>query len=209
MYSYEAMAKVICFIDGFNLYHALDDHQEWCQYKWLNLRTLASHFVTGADSIEDVYFFTAVTQWSSEKTQRHQNYIKALESKGVKVVLGRFTERDIKCRLCGKTFKKIEEKQTDVNIAIKMLELAHANAYDTALLISADSDLSAAVQGVRSVFAEKQIKMIIPIGRRAEYLKSILGVGNYVKMKQIHLQTSMLENEICLPDGTILRNPYL
>ena len=203
------MAKVVCFIDGFNLYHALDDHPEWCKYKWLNLCTLAGHFVTGADTIEDVYFFTAVTRWSPDKTQRHENYIKALESKGVKIVLGRFTERDIKCKLCGKTFKKIEEKQTDVNIAIKMLELAHANAYDTALLISADSDLSAAVHGVRSVFPEKQIKMIIPIGRRAEFLKGVLGVGNHAKMKQIHLQTSMLENEISLPDGIILRNPYL
>src|SRR3989338_1426317 len=188
------MTKVICFIDGFNLYHALDDHPEWHKYKWLNLRKLTQCFVTTQDSVEDVYFFTAVTRWSLEKTQRHENYIKALESKGIKTVLGRFASRDIKCFYCGRTFQKIEEKQTDVNIAIKMLELAHANAYDVALLISADSDLGASIEAVRKAFPDKQIKMIIPIGRHAKYLKSILGEGHYAKMKQRHLQTSMLEN---------------
>lgn len=38
------MRKVICFIDGFNLYHAIDNLNQ-NQLKWLDLRKLALRFV--------------------------------------------------------------------------------------------------------------------------------------------------------------------
>ncbi|HTZ32158.1 MAG TPA: hypothetical protein VMH31_06855 [Methylomirabilota bacterium] len=55
------MAKIAFFVDGFNLYHALDytesgpDHHRFRKYKWLNLRALAGLFVGPLDSLEAVF----------------------------------------------------------------------------------------------------------------------------------------------------------
>ena len=45
---------------------------------------------------------------------------------------------------------------TDVNIAVEMLADAFHNEYDTAILISADSDLSAPIKKVKSLFPQKK-----------------------------------------------------
>ena len=40
------MERVIFFVDGFNLYHALHRKQQYHKYKWLNLSKLANYFIT-------------------------------------------------------------------------------------------------------------------------------------------------------------------
>ena len=55
-----------------------------------------------------------------------------------------------------------EEKETDVNIALAMLNLAYQDKYDHAFLISNDSDLAPAIRMVRRNFPDKRITTIVP-----------------------------------------------
>jgi hypothetical protein len=43
--------RVIFFIDGFNLYHALDVNLNYHKYKWLDLSKLASLFLTRREKV--------------------------------------------------------------------------------------------------------------------------------------------------------------
>ena len=64
-----------------------------------------------------------------------------------------------------------EEKRTDVNIAIHLFQNAVMDAYDKAVLVS--GDIIPAVQAVQKTFPQKNLSVVIPIGRRAEELKRL------------------------------------
>jgi hypothetical protein len=119
-----SMKRILFFIDGFNVYHTLDDAPKYHKYKWLDYSTLARRFVSKQDQIVGILYFTAYAHWNPAKTARHQLLVRALMAAGVKVVFGKFKNRDHKCRLCKGTYSTFEEKQTDVNIAIKLFQSA-------------------------------------------------------------------------------------
>jgi uncharacterized LabA/DUF88 family protein len=198
------MEKVIFFIDGFNLYHALDN-KRFYRYKWIDLSSLAKKFISKNDSIEEIYYFTALAIWSPDKVERHKAFIKAQEINGTKIIYGEFKRRDKECRICKQTYQTFEEKQTDVNIAIHLFKLSIQEKYDKAIIISGDSDLIPSIEAVKSTFPHKKIGVIIPIGRSAEQLKQTCDF--YMKMKEKHLEASMLPDVINLGDGKKLERP--
>ena len=156
------MSKVAFFIDGFNLYHALDyfssgpDHKRYWKYKWLNLRKLASLFTARRDNIEEILYFTTLATWDPSKVARHKLFLRAQENEGVSIVYGEFKRKQKFCTVCRNYFWTFEEKQTDVNIALKLLQLAVADRYDKAIIISGDTDLIPAIKAVHSTFPGKQ-----------------------------------------------------
>ena len=186
--------RVIFLIDGFNLYHALDSNNKFHKYKWLNLQKLANCFITKNDHIEDILYFTALATWSQDKVKRHKVFIRALELIGIKIIYGEFKRRDKFCPLCHRGYKTFEEKQTDVNIAIQLFELAIKDKFEKAIIVSGDSDLIPSITAVRKTFPHKKIGIIIPIGRRAEALKQ--SSDFYMKMKEKHLISSIFDQEI-------------
>ncbi|TSA45545.1 NYN domain-containing protein [bacterium] len=204
------MNKVIFFIDGFNLYHALNylqndkAHDRLKKYKWLNLEKLC-HYYLGNDALEDIFYFTTLATWNHKKADRHKTYIRALEYVGVKVIYGEFKRKSVFCLKCNRIFRTFEEKQTDVNIALKLFELAVQDRYDKAVIISGDTDLLPAIKAVHSIFPNKQIGVVIPIGKRSEDMKNYTDF--HFKMKERHLAQSQFEDEISLPDGSKLEKP--
>src|SRR5215472_9420152 len=124
------MAKIYFFVDGFNLYHALDnlpvskDHKRYHKYKWLSLTRLAQCFITAKDTIAGIDYFTTLATWDAAKVARHLIFIKAQENDGVNVIYGQFKRKTKFCTLCKKWSVSVEEKQTDVNIALRLFQLA-------------------------------------------------------------------------------------
>jgi uncharacterized LabA/DUF88 family protein len=104
-----------------------------------------------------------------------------------------------------KTYQTFEEKQTDVNIAIQLFKLAIQEKYDKALIISGDSDLIPSIEAVKSIFPNKQVGVIIPIGRSAELLKQTCDF--YMRMKEKHLKASLLPDVINLGNNKKLERP--
>ena len=197
------MARVAAFIDGFNLFHALDANPTFHKYKWLNLSRLTRCFVKQDDEITGVFYFTAYASWNPTKVEKHKNYVRALELEGVKPVFGEFRRKDRRCPKCGKIYPTFEEKETDVNIAIKLFQTALANLYDTALIVSGDSDLIPALEAVKQTFPDKRIIVVIPIGRHAEALKQTAHA--HMKLKEKHLASCQFEDEIRKGDLVLIR----
>jgi uncharacterized LabA/DUF88 family protein len=194
-----------CFyIDGFNVYYALQENSAYRKFKWLNYRKLAESVIGPKDKIEGIFYFSTVVRWHPEGVERHERYIKVLRNVGVEVIFGRFLEKHIQCHLCHKTFKTHEEKQTDVNIALKMLGDAIDNRYDKALIISADSDLLPVIKSVQQHAPEKEIGVMFPIGRNSFELRQNANFRR--KMSEKLLRDCQFSDDVKIGD-TIINRP--
>ncbi len=202
------MERVAAFIDGFNLYHSLEEAK--CQHlKWINYWNLADAFVVKSrEKLVKVFYFSAIVPWDQEKAARHKDFIKALEFVGVEIVLGKFKEVTKKCRaICRQQYKTYEEKETDVNIAVTLLSEAVNDTYDRALLFSGDSDMIAGVRALRKLCPHKTITAVIP------YMRSSIDLVNNchssAKIKKKHLEKNQFPSEIELKKGSgvFIRRP--
>jgi uncharacterized LabA/DUF88 family protein len=199
------MAKVYVLVDGFNLYHALDTNPIYHRFKWLSLTKLSKCFILGSDHLEGVEYFTTLATWDPAKVVRHRLFIKANEAEGVKVTYGEFKRKQRKCPECSKLIRTFEEKQTDVNIALRLFELAVQDKYDKAILVSGDTDMIPAVKAVQKTFPAKKVGVVIPIGRASEDLKQQTDFHH--RMKLLHLISSRFDDQIILTDGSMLDCP--
>jgi uncharacterized LabA/DUF88 family protein len=155
--------RVVCFIDGLNLYHAISALGR-PELKWVDLRNLSKVFLQShSEELSKVFYFSAYADHVAESSQKCQKaYIRALELTGVAPVLGHFKEKTRKCPSCSHRWVGHEEKETDVNVALFLLNLAYQDAFDRALLISNDSDLAPAIRMVRQYFPHKRITTVAP-----------------------------------------------
>ena len=144
------------YFDGFNLYHALDALRQE-HLKWLSLRALGNLLIPSRDEeLSSVVYFTAYLTHKPDKLVRHRAYIAALEATGVECVLGRFKYSDVRCRTCGSQWRSYEEKETDVNIGIRIVRDAFHNVFDVYYLVSADTDLAPAIRMLKQEFPRKE-----------------------------------------------------
>ena len=198
------MHRVIAFVDGFNLYHSLADNPAYSKYKWLNIRKLLEVYVQPKE-LKEIYYFTSLTTWNPDKMARHRVLIRAFEHVGATIVYGEFKRRDRFCTNCHKSYIAHEEKQTDVNIAIHLFRLAIEDRYDTALILSGDSDLIPSIKAVKNTFPSKKAGVIIPAGRRAEELKANCDFS--IKIREKNLIKCQFANPLKMPDGSVLEKP--
>ncbi len=197
------MSRYCFYIDGFNVYYALEGNPSYHKYKWLNYRKLAESVVGAKDTITGIFYFTTVVRWHPDRVERHEKYIKVLRSVGVEIIHGRFLEKSIKCHKCQQYFKTHEEKQTDVNIALKILGDAVDGLYDRALIISADSDLLPVIKSVQHHTPEKEIGVMFPIGRTSFELRQNAGFRR--KMSEKLLQDCQFPDVVKIGNTTISR----
>jgi uncharacterized LabA/DUF88 family protein len=169
------------------------------------LAQLAKAYVTARDTVAGVYYFTTLATWDAGKVARHQLFIRANEMEGVQVVYGEFKRKQKRCPLYHKMYLTVEEKQTDVNIALKLFQLAVQDVYDKAIIISGDTDLLPAVKAVQATFPTKTIGVVIPIGRASEDFKK--NADFHHKMKEHQLLASRFPDIITLPNGSTLVCP--
>ncbi|MCA3456217.1 MAG: NYN domain-containing protein [Methylocystis sp.] len=157
--------RVSVYVDGFNLYHALDDLAE-NHLKWLDLWALSETLIRADEALTAVKYFSAYATWIPESYRRHQRYVAALQSRGVQFIEGRFKETFRRCKGCGVRYTAHEEKETDVNIGAHLMADGLKDRFDRALVISADTDLNEAVTLARAETPTKQIHIVAPPGRK-------------------------------------------
>lgn len=157
----KAKPRVIVYIDGFNLYYGV--LKQVPAVRWLNIERLCT-LLRPNDDLRLIKYFSAPVAGSSDQAV----YLRALVTlPKVEVILGRFKSKTVKCRVsCGhpgsKLFRVLEEKRTDVNIAVSMLDDAYQNACDHQVLVSGDSDLVPGLATVRRRFSSKVITVYVP-----------------------------------------------
>ena len=153
------MRKVACFVDGLNLHHSM----RFGHHRWLNLNALVKRLIAGqGQSISAIHYFFAHAEWRPESYKRDRQYVAALEATGVNVVLGHFKQKERYCKLCKQASPGHEEKETDVNIALYMLNGAYKGSYDKAMLISRDGDLAPVLRMIRSEFPKLEVEVVAP-----------------------------------------------
>lgn len=158
------LRRVFVYVDGFNLYHAIDDIGK-NSLKWVNLWTLAESIIGSNETLYSVHYFSAYATWHASGFARHREYVAALKEEGVTVTLGNFKDKFKECPQCAYNIKTHEEKETDVNIGIHLVADAILDRFDRALVISADSDLCCAVRLAKELAPHKSIDVASPPGR--------------------------------------------
>jgi uncharacterized LabA/DUF88 family protein len=200
------MTRVVAYVDGFNLYYGLKAGYGR-KYHWLDLQLLARSLLRPGQELRAVHYFTARAYGDSVGEGRQATYLDALTSHSPKVRLveGRFQEKPQGCLSCGARWITYEEKETDVNIAIAMLEGAVRDEYDSAILISGDSDLRPAVAAVKRICPEKRIIAAFPPRRHSMGLAQM--VDGYVSISTAKVRNAQLPPKVVTARGMILERP--
>ena len=176
--------RVAVYVDGFNLYHALDSWvkaeaqknktPENHSLKWLDLRQLAEslcHQISFKDNtfyLVKVYYFSAYGGMRERKDlslnkrieadNRHKAYVKALKQKGVECYLSLFSyPRKIFPLAKRLNWVSPKEKQTDVKLTMQMMEDTFENKFDIGIVISFDSDFVTLLKKVREKYHKKSL----------------------------------------------------
>ena len=156
------------YIDGFNLYYRA---LKGSPYKWLDLKAFVSNLLQPHNIITEIKYFTAIVSGRIDTTQpiRQKTYIRALEKyiPEISVYYGHFLSHVVSAPIAPLAnppkFTKIyktEEKGSDVNLAIHILNDAWLDKYDCAIIISNDSDLAEPLHLIREQHKEKVIGLI-------------------------------------------------
>ncbi|VVP96485.1 6-hydroxy-3-succinoylpyridine 3-monooxygenase HspA [Pseudomonas fluorescens] len=177
--------RTACFVDGYNLFYGL---VAGTKYKWLDLPALLTHILRVEQPearLGSISFFTSgvkpslATRGSLSK-EAQDSYLRALIARGVSVYYGRhqlepgnaprFVDKKTPpSRLDQVAIWKLEEKETDVHIAVSMYRLASRQAslapedrIRQIVLVSADTDMTPALRALREDFPELRVGVILP-----------------------------------------------
>ena len=142
--------KAIVFIDGGNFYFKLKEMSQKLgkRYSLLDFRfkDFCKWLVGENKFVEIRYYLGAIRRENNnEKSEimyaNQQKLFRKLQSQNIVVVLGQLIKHP------DKTY---HEKGVDVRLAVEMIRFARENKYDTAYLISSDTDLVPAVEEVKT-----------------------------------------------------------
>ena len=202
------MNRVMGYIDGFNLFFGLRD-SGLRRYYWLDPAALIGSLLKPGQQLAGVRYFSARISASPGDPQKHlrqQTYLEAVETlPGVETIYGHYLSKPKTCLRCGASWQQNEEKMTDVNIAVRLLGDAMDDAFDTAMIVSADSDLVAPVQAVRARFPSKRVIIATPPARHSARLAAAANACFTIGRKK--LQDSQLPASVTKPDGFVLSRP--
>jgi uncharacterized LabA/DUF88 family protein len=104
----------------------------------------------------------------------------------------------------GHTYTTYHEKMTDVNIAVGMMADASQDKFDTALLVSGDSDLVGLVERVQTLF-KRRVIVAFPPERKPRSLRR--AASAVLDIDAGLLAKSLFPNEIVKADGYVLKRP--
>ena len=196
------------YIDGFNLFYGMRA-RGWRRYYWLDLVKLSRNLVQPIQSLQVVRYFTASLISDSNdvgKETRQKTYLDALETlPNLSIQLGYFQPQRSQCPDCGKIRRTYEEKMTDVNISVALLNDAHDNLFDTAMVISADSDLVGPIQSVLTRYPDKRVIAAFPPDRKSKHLRQVVNASLTIGRNK--LRDSQLPDEVARADGFVLKRP--
>lgn len=202
------MQRVAVYVDGFNLYHGLRD-RGWRRYYWLDLCKLATKLLAPNQQLALVRYFTARVMpepADPRKPDRQAAYLEALATlPDLHIHYGRFARRRRYCAACGAQWQTYEEKLTDVNIAVELLGDAQANVFDTALVVSADGDLTGLIGTIPTRFPAKRVVVAFPPGRHSNGLRQAAGTSFSI-WRQV-LRDSQLPRRVTTTSGYVVTRP--
>ena len=207
--------NVSFFVVGFNLYHSVlaAEHDGYGKLKWLDIKSLCfscKQIFAGEAILHQIHYFSAYAYHREPKkpgtVKRHQDWIKCLKDTGVIDHIGQFFEKQITagCTDCYVRIKTHEEKETDVSIAVSVLE-SLATDTDIAVIVSGDTDLLPSVHVAKRLFPAKQILFAFPYKRKNDQIQKTCPGSFRITPKRY--ATHQFPNPFTLKDGTEISKP--
>ena len=209
--------RTICYIDGFNLYYGLREANLRHLY-WLNVRAMAAQLVSTPYRLAGTRYFTARISGSHpddspeqaeerEKTRlRQTTYLEALGTlHHLDIFEGQFLLKRATCQHCRRKMHLPEEKMTDVCIATELMQDAFLDRFDSAIVVSADSDLVPPIEAIRRHFPDKPVLVAFPPRRFSQRLQ--IAATYVLPIWRRTLERSQLPETLHKRDGTVLRRP--
>ncbi len=143
----------VVYVDGFNLYYGAI---KGTSYKWLDISKMVQLLLPKNQVLKIKYFTAKVKSHPQDPDQplRQQIYFRALRTiPNLEIIRGHFLTHEVTMPLanCAPGQQryvqviKTEEKGSDVNLAVHMLNDAYQGVYKAAIVISNDSDLVEAI----------------------------------------------------------------
>ena len=197
--------RVTAYIDGFNLYYGLHEARLRSS-RWLDLNALCQSLLRPHQRLSLVRYFTSMVRNDPRAAARQGVFIDALRAiGGIEIDFGHFLPKTTNCKKCGFAHQSAEEKKTDVNIAVRLLDDAYDNRFDVATLISADSDLAPPIESIRRRFPKKTVLVAAPPRRCSSELARVSHAT--VRISDKRIRSNRLPDPVMSPDGGELWAP--
>lgn len=201
--------------------------------RWLDLEGMCTTILRS--SLGPAAVSTGITYFSAfamhlqatrpDVVTRHRRYREALEATGVTTSFAAFKRKDrrvgldqVRIRLGGLRrriqvrfpwvqleFRTHEEKETDVAIACKLLELLHRDAADAIVLVTGDTDLAPAIRTARNLFPASPICIAFPFERFNQALVAL--ASRHFKLGADTYQRHQLPDPISAVGGRQIAKP--
>jgi uncharacterized LabA/DUF88 family protein len=202
------MTRVVAYVDGFNLYFGLKA-KGWKKHYWLDLNGLATSLLKPGQTLAGVHYLTSRIRANGRNVadmQRQSDYLDALATlPSLTIHYGHYLQKSRRCHSCGAQWMDYEEKMTDVNIAMQLLADAFDDHFDTALVISADSDLTTPVRQVRARFPAKRVIVTQPPGCNSVQLAGAATAA--FTISETKVRQSQLPAAVTTASGYVIHRP--
>lgn len=186
--------RTYIYVDGFNLYYG---SLRRTSYKWLNLSSLFRDILQSHHQILKIKYFTArvsARPTNPYKPQRQDTYLRALQAhcEEVEVFFGHFLTNKIRAPLSHPSngpkvveVLKTEEKGSDGNLALHLLNDAWLDVYDSAIVVTNDSDIAEAMRLAKNR-SNKLLGLITPgAGHPSQQLMQHANFHRHIRMNSL------------------------
>jgi len=198
------MAKVIAY-RRLQLYFGLKS-KGWNRYLWLNVQALALNLLKPSQTLVHTKYFTSRISAPADKVKRQNTYIEALDTlTDFAIFYGKYQMNTATCRQCGFIQSVPQEKMTDVNIAVELMQDVFQDSFDTAVFISADSDLVGPVAAVERLFPNKRVVVGCPPDRFSTNLTRTANA--YFTIDRGPIARSLFPDRVTSRSGFVLQRP--
>lgn len=201
--------RTTVYVDGFNLYYGV---LKGTPYKWLDLQKLFESALP-QNQIEQIHYFTAKVQAHPSNPDVHVRqdvYLRAITAFCPKVTIhyGHYLRHQVRMEAVHPPptlvwVWKNEEKGSDVNLAVRLVDDAWHNRYDCGVIVSNDSDLCTAVELAKA--RGKRIGLVPPVGRKRKVSGALGPRMTFIRrLAEPLVAVSQLPNPI---PGTTIHKP--
>lgn len=210
-----------------------EDHLRTGPLRWLHIRALCETIVRSTYgpgcTLAGVHYFSALASHleyrKPDVVRRHRTFIAALRSTGVEVSLASFKRKDrlktlaemrvqvlpfrrwltIPTRRIRLWYRTHEEKETDVAIACKLLELLCKGACDGAMLVSGDTDVAPAIRTAQLLYPAADIGVAFPFHRHNRELEKL--VSRHLKISAELYRSHQFPPALRASNGRLVEKP--
>ena len=149
--------RTIAYVDGFNLYYGSLKNTP---HKWLDLCEYFRSTLPPGCTLEKIKYFTARVKplpHDPDAPKRQDVFLRAMQAhsgRHIQILEGHFSVKNVRMAQTAPPHRtveviKTEEKGSDVNLAVELVNDAWLDAFDCAAVMSNDADLQRSLKIVK------------------------------------------------------------